>query len=117
MKTSKKDFARFKKEFLRWVGIFGLKDYRLVFRHLELKDDFASININEEGKLAIVKLATGFEKESDDGWVSPEHHARHEAIHLLLNRFDYLARARVCSQSEITEENETITRILEKVLK
>lgn len=116
MKTTKKDFARFKKEFLRWVDIFGLKGYRIVFYHNQLKGNYAQIHTDEEGMLAEPAFTILIDKTSLAGYKTPELHGKHEAIHLLLHRLLYLGTCRYVREDEIYQEWEKLVRILEKVL-
>jgi hypothetical protein len=118
MRTSKAYFNRFKKEFLRWQKELGLTQYSIAFYHEKLeKGEYAKISINENGKTADVFLNTeldGRTLEADEG---PESNAKHEAIHLLLNRLCWLGDSRYIESSAITEEWEALVVRLEKVLK
>lgn len=38
MKTTKNDFDLFKQECIKWQNKLGLTDYRLYFRHKDIKD-------------------------------------------------------------------------------
>lgn len=117
MQTTKKDFERFKTEFLRWVDKFGLKEYEIWFYHENPKPiSDGAIDSNEDGKYANVYYAKNIAKENMEQH-SPEAIAKHEAIHLLLSRFDWLAKMRCIMSGDIREENEKLVRILEKVLK
>ena len=116
MKTTKKDFKRFCSEFLRWVELFGLKDYRLLFHHKQLEDSFAEIHRDDPGKIVDIYFSKEIPEISVSGYISPEHHAKHEAIHLLLSRLGYLADRRYLNYADVKEEQERIVRILEKIL-
>jgi len=116
MKISKAYFERFKTEFLRWQKELGLTQYSIAFFHEKL-DEYARIIINEKGKTANVFLNTelnGRTLEADEG---PESHAKHEAIHLLLDRLIWLGESRYIERSDLEEEWEAIVVRLEKVLK
>ncbi len=116
MRITKKDFERFKKEFLRWVEKLGLKDYRFTFYHKMLNNDYAKIDINESGKNVCVFLTNQINKFDIEGWESPELHAKHEAIHVLLFKLEHLGRQRYVSPGEFDDESEALVRVLEKVL-
>jgi hypothetical protein len=113
-KTTRKDFEIFKKEFLRWVDKFGLKGYRLLFHHEPLDDNYAEILTSEESKTAIISLNSKPSKNAY--YYKPQVHAKHEAIHLFLSRFQNLAGSRYLQSDDITEEVEKLVRILEKIL-
>ena len=113
-KTSKAYFNIFKKTFLEYQESFGLTQYRIIFRHEKLNDYFATLNVNEQGKLAVVSLATKISRPKEDD--SPESHAKHEAIHLLLYRLGWLGEQRWTASDEAHDEMEAIVTRLEKVL-
>ena len=108
----KKDFELFKKEFTRYQKLFGLVGYKVYFKYEPL-DCFASIEV--DGMVATVVLASE---------VSPEHEpfndiklsAKHEAIHLLINRLERLARRRYTTPDEITDASEELTVKLEGLI-
>ena len=117
MKTTKTQFKRFKTEFLWWVEQFGLKEYEIMFYHADLcstKKNYADLFVSDEGKLAEVRFSTIV-----PGSIEPTHAedcAKHEAIHLLLRKLSWIAACRCLNDGEIQNENEAITRRLEKVL-
>ena len=115
MTTTKKDFERFKTEFLKWVDRFGLKGYRVNFRHKKL-ESFAEIDINETAKATVVSFTTHIDEDCKFEFSTPEANAKHEAIHLLLYRLEYLGKCRHTQSDEFNEEAEKLVRILEKVL-
>ena len=115
MKTSKAYFEKFKAEFLKWQKELGLMQYRVVFYHKPLDDDYASITILESGKLASIILNTIIKEPKNDP--GPEAHARHEVLHLLLSRLSWLGECRYIETCDLEEEEEAIVVRLEKVLK
>ena len=115
-KTSKAEFNRFKREFLRWVEILGLQGYKMYFYHKPLDECYAEISINEPGRVADVYFSSELgntEKKMSPG---PESHGKHEAIHLLLHRIGFLGEQRWTASDEIHDEAEKLVTILEKVL-
>ena len=117
VKTSKKDFERFKKEFLRWVDIFGLKDWEINFDRRFIEKGFAECATSLTGRIATITLTTELKNEVDIKCFNPEDSGKHEAIELLLAPLEINARYRYVSSDEIEEATHTIVRILEKVLK
>ena len=115
-KTTEAEFNRFKKEFNRWIEIFGLKGYSVHFFHKTLSDSYAEVEVNETGK--VVKATYGLEMNEFDRKCSkgPESDARHEALHLLLHRIVFLGQERWTASDEIHDEAEKIVTILEKTL-
>lgn len=117
-KTSDKDFRAFKKEFLRCVDLFGLKDYKLFFflRDLEDETKIAHIVYESEACYARVYLNTILDDSDGNKDFDPVLNGRHEAIHLLFGRLFTLAEDRYASREAISTEEERIVRILEKLL-
>ena len=114
-KTSKANFNKFKREFLWWMDKLDLNGYEVYFEHQPIKGSYATITINESGKVATVTYSSLMEKidyDSDD----PERSAKHEAIHLLIHRLQFLGRERFVGSEEMEHETERITRVLEKIL-
>ena len=114
-KTSKANFNRFKREFLWWMDRLDLNGYEVYFEHQPIKGCYAEISINESGKVATVtysSLMENIDYDSDD----PARSAKHEAIHLLLQRLKWLGQERFVGSEEMEHENERITRVLEKIL-
>jgi len=95
-KTTKAEFNRFKKEFLRWQERLGLHHYRVCFKHEKLEHDYAAVHVDESGCIATVFLTTdiGTGSAAEIGWSGPEWHGKHEAIHLLLWRLGWLGYQR-----------------------
>ncbi len=116
MKVSKAYFDRFKKAFTYWQERLGLTQYRVSFTHKYHPDDYAEITIQQLGKCATVLLTTELTGPSADSKLSPEDHAKHEAIHLLLSRLTWLGMSRYIEQQDLAEEEEAIVVRLEKVL-
>ncbi len=115
-KTSKAEFSRFKKEFLRWVEILGLQGYKSYFYHKPLEDTYAEILINEPGRVADVYFSSELSINGKKMSPGPESHGKHEAIHLFLQRLCYLGRQRYTACDEIDHEAEKLVTVLEKVL-
>jgi hypothetical protein len=115
MQTTKKDFKRFRDEFNRWVQILGLNDYKIYFDHRRLDDVFANIVIDERGKVATVTMTKELSPVNAEVFF-PEEHAKHEAIHLLLNKLFWLGTCRYVRDAELQDEWERLVRVLEKAL-
>jgi len=114
MKTSKASFNRFKAEFLRWVGIFGLKGYRIYFHHKDI-DALAQLEVSESNKIATASMATEISPVDKESF-SPEGSAKHEAVHLLLNKLRHIGSCRYISEEELMDEWERLAIILERAL-
>lgn len=117
MRTSKAYFNRFKKEFLRFQQLLGLTQYRIDFFHEKLEYNYAQVTVYQLQKAARVSLNTEISENSGTGDEGPESHARHEVIHLLLDRLWWLGVSRYIADDDLQEEVEAIVVRLEKILK
>lgn len=115
IKTTKNQLDVFKKEFVKWQEVLGLKDWNIFFDKREIEDGFAAINTDANGRVATVTLNSILRKEDIPDF-NPKLHAKHEAIHLLLARLESLGNRRFITVTDIQEEAEAITRKLEKIL-
>ena len=113
MLVSKEQFEEFQQEFLRWVDIFGLKQYRVMFYLQKLNGAHAEIRVQEQDKVVSVFLGNHTVKRDPLDVVRT---AKHEAIHLLLWRMEFLGLERFTASDEIGDECEGLVRRLEKCL-
>jgi len=115
MRTTKKQFEIFKKEFKRIQKLLGLTEWKVYFRHTELDGLFASINMDVEGMAATVAMTLRLDEDSKKEF-SPKASGKHEALHLLHGKFAEYARRRYVTPDDIYEEQEALVRRLEKVI-
>ena len=115
-KTTKKQFRQFVKACQHYQKKLGLLGWKLYFEHTQTPDCFAQIAIDHDGRVCTVKMASEVPPQN---WqdVKPRCQAKHEMIHLLLSRLQHLARSRYTLESEIEEEWEAVTRVLEKLIR
>lgn len=116
MKTTKKEFEIFKREFMRWVKKLELGEYRIDFFLDSLDDSFSEITMNHMGRAAQVSLSDNISKRDRKAGHSIKSHAKHEAIHLLIGRLGWLGADRYIREGELYEEQEKIVRKLEVIL-
>lgn len=114
MKTSKADFERFKKEFMRWVYRLGLTQYEIRFEHCKLEDAYAQIAPQEMDKIAVVRFAKEINCHSKK---YVERLAKHEVLHLVVYRLRWLGGARYIEEHDLQEEWEAVTVRLENAFK
>lgn len=113
-KTTKAEFRKFKEVFRVWQQVLGVPEYEIYFEHRRI-DAISQIERNIKGCTATVVFNNQIGQYDDvAGWV--EATAKHEAIHLFLNRLIYLANSRWSAEREIDREEERIARILEKLI-
>lgn len=116
-KTTKTEFNRFKKEFLRWQERLGLTQYQVYFFLKKLEDNFAEIKVIEINKVVSVSLNSELDHVDATVDKGPEGHAKHKALHLLTHRLMWLGESRYIERSDLGEEWEAIVGRLCKVLK
>ncbi len=108
-KTSR-DFEIFKREFKKWQTRFGLNGYKVYFRY-EDTDCFADITTTQQDMVATARLDNKRHPDKD-----VRSSAKHEAIHLLINRLEQMAYSRFLGNNDITEATEELVRRLETVI-
>jgi hypothetical protein len=115
IKKKSNNFERFQREFKRYQQKFGLLGYKVYFRHEPLEDSFADITCSACNMTATVRFSNDIPK-SDRPFAKPEVHAKHEALHLLINRLEHCSRARYVSPDTIYEATEELVRRLETLI-
>jgi len=111
-KLPKSEFTEFKKWCDYYIELFGLKQYRIVYRFKKLNGNYAQANIDDKGMIAVISLNS----DLHDDYVSAKTHAKHEIIHLALSKLIFLGECRFVDSEEITDEEEMLVRRLEKVI-
>jgi hypothetical protein len=119
MKTSKHDttpeeFELFKSECLRWIGFFGLTDWKVDFVHEKLNSDgYAECRFNGvASKFVIMALGISCSKYHRK-FLRIEQTAFHEVCELLLYPLEYLGTARYVQPEEFEPARHGIIRSLE----
>jgi hypothetical protein len=116
MKTTKQQFEAFKASFLSWQARLGLTQYTAYFFHQPLDGNYATIEVDEMGKVCSVSMTTSIQDAQLSALFNPETHAAHECMHLVSHRLVWLGRQRCICDSDIDEEWEALTRRLQHVL-
>ncbi len=109
------DFVRFQKHFKYYQKLFGLTGYKVYFKYEELDSGFASININQGGMVATVKLNSKL-PDKDKPFKHIRMSAKHEALHLLVGRLEQNGRYRYTAENEIYEASEELVYKLEELI-
>ena len=107
------DFSDYKKYFKEYQKRFGLTGYKVYFEYKELDGAFGSIAIKHYDMVATIKLNS--KPTSKDREIKAT--AKHEAIHLLLGKLEYLANKRFTSGDEIYEAGEELAVKLEGLIR
>ena len=115
--TTEKDFNLFKKESMRWVGIFGLINWEIIFNKDPAEHNLAECTTIQSAKIATLSLQEDWsdcDQKKDTYTIKKT--AFHEVCELLLSKFNALAHDRHCRAEEIEEERHNIIKVLENVL-
>ena len=114
-KTTKKQFNEFKAECTRLQELLGLKEYELYYELIPLsRGKIAQATTDAEGLVATITLATEYPEDEPSDW-----HigcAKHEMVHVLMSRLEWLAFARFLTPDDIYHEMEVIARRLERLI-
>ncbi len=111
-KMTSRQFKRFQREFIEWQMRLNLCEYTITFKTKPYHDRYAEIDADPEGCIALV-LVNEAHKWTDE---QIDNVAKHECIHLLLARLTEIGSRRFCDENELSNENERITCVLEKLL-
>jgi len=80
MKTTKSHFEIFKKEFIKWMDYFGLKDFHYSFHHEELEFSYAEVRSIYTGRRYEVYLNTEL-PDGEFARIKPNDFMKHLAFH------------------------------------
>lgn len=103
IKTTKAHLEKFKREFIKYQKLFGLTGWDVKFEIRALNGSLAELCYRSNECVATASLNKFFAVGEDI-----KKTARHEAIHLLLARYDFIASARYISPDELIQANEEI---------
>ena len=117
-KTTKKHFKIFKDECLRLQKEWGLGGWELYFKFHKVGETgaFGTIRCSLEHKNATILLTRDWPTETRPlNKEELKRTAKHEMIHLVINRLYILAMNRFCTELELKEANEEMVNILMKI--
>lgn len=107
VKTTEKDFERFKAECLKWIDRFHLNDWDVAFCMEDLRDANAEVSYQKGNRKALFRLGSECEAFS-----TIEDYAKHECLELLL------ADLAVLSSSFFSEDliNDEVHKVINKLM-
>ena len=114
-RTTKAEYARFKKAFIAWQRRLGLMEWQVYFAHAPIRDAYGDITADHLGGCATVRMAAEIAEEAAADF-DPERTAKHEALELLVSPMEWLARSRAVMEEDIERETHRLVRRLEHVL-
>jgi len=110
-KTTKAEFAQFKRHFLFWQKRFGLTDWSVCFHHETFEGGYACISSDANTRRADVTLNLDKLENIDIGRLG-----LHECLHLLVADLSSLGGERFVTEEDINRAEESLVVRLEKVL-
>ena len=116
-KTSKKQFKVYIDACQKWINIFGLKSYRIVFRHTPLGPDTAAqCTWAIDSGTAYLDFNANIDEDDDFSDCEIKRYALHEVLHLVFGRVHTLAGCRYTTDDEVNQEFHALIRLFENVL-
>lgn len=116
-KTTDYHFQLFKEECQKWLGIFGMKGWRVDYFHSEdIENSRASYSLHLTGRVCSFYLSPKWDKLNPVTDKNVKISAFHEVCHVLLARLVVIGESRFVHADEFNEEAHAIIRILENVL-
>lgn len=116
MVKTNRNFEIFKREFEKYRKLFGLTGFNIIYSHEPLEHKFATVLYSIENAEATVKLSSTPPYVPKGNKISIKALARHEALHLLLGRFEWYARMRFVNEDQLNDANEEIVVKLEGLI-
>ena len=110
-----KDFVTFRKCFEDYQQRFGLTGYKVYFKYEPLERSFAEISSTQNDMVATVRLNSKLPSK-DTAFKDIKRSAKHEALHLLVQRLEHRARCRHVADEEIYEAVEELVNKLEGLI-
>ena len=110
-----RDFTQFQRYFKDYQKRFGLTGYKVYFKFEPIDSGFADITVTSGEMVATVRLNSNLPNK-DKPHRDVRQSAKHEAIHLLLNRLEHRALCRYVLAEEIYETVEEVVFKLEELI-
>ena len=118
--TTEEDFQFFKSEALRFMELFGIKDWEVFFTHEnEYPDDRAWVLFKANAHIARISLNKDWSRQDLIDQIKPELLSRaafHEVCHLFFSRIETLAESRYLQAEDIYSEIHRLIVSLEEIL-
>jgi len=108
-KTTKKDFAEFKKEAEYWIEYFGLINWDMHFQHIHIEEFRAQCWVNVPGKRCDIELATEWGLPPKKKGIKLV--AFHEVCELMLRALSLMAEGRYANLTVQSETHDIIRRL------
>jgi len=117
MQTTEDEFDFFKTECDKWIRVFGLLGWGVLYEHVDIKENwYASVRVNNlEDRIALFSFNKNI-TEGEREFLDIRKTAFHEVMELLLWPMHYIGESRYTSPEELTEARHVIIRTLENIV-
>lgn len=115
-RTTKADFAYFKKCCKHWIDFFGLKEFHVHFSHEENGGESYATLLNSGVSASTITINFELEIAPPSPKKDLDRHAFHEVCHLLLARYARHAENRYATKEDMFMEEESVIRRLENCI-
>lgn len=110
------DLAKFQKHFEFWQDTLNCRDYECTFEFMDFTEDLAEIVV-WGGNQATIRLAQKIPKDAVNDFVGLDALARHEALHLFLEKIIRYVPTKIEATEHFLATEEGMVIVLEKLLK
>ena len=108
-KTTENHLAIFQREVEKWIDIFGLLEWEVIFKRDDLGPHRAALSPNVEGRSAVFILCDKWnDVNAKLNKAQLQFLARHEVCELLLSDLHWMATCRYVQPEEINSARHTI---------
>lgn len=112
MKTTKQDYATFKKYADYWLKELGLTDWHVYFKHGKLSDAYAQTSYHVSSRTATMTFNTSWDEYRPITDDSIRKNALHETLHILTAPLFVEGTARYTTELDIeAAEHSIVTRL------
>jgi hypothetical protein len=114
--TTEEHFATFKAECQKWIEIFGLKGWRIEYKHSGSDPNSrAWCELKWQSRCGTIALTRDWGEDKISAFAIKQC-AFHEVCEVLLERMKWIAERRQFSEWELLEANHEVIRILENAV-
>jgi hypothetical protein len=110
MKTNRKHLAEFKKVFEEYALALGLSEWEIYWEHEDKEGANAWTRFGGlDDRMAVIGLSKTIDSDL-------RALAKHEAIEMLVCRFNRMAESRYCTEQQIDDERHFLVRTIEQLI-
>lgn len=115
-RTTAAHFATFKAECARCIKLYRITGWRVDYLHTKCDESRAQCRSNAKDQAAVLVLSTEWGTDIPATEALVKQAARHEVIHLIVDKLHEAACFRYVTKDEVTHAVESTVRHLEEIL-